>query len=269
MKLAGIQISAGSDIERNIRRALELADAAIEKGARVIGFPELCFLPWFPRDEDEARKTFAVGTDHEHLSRFADASAKAQAVFVVPFFESANGAGYNSTAVFDCGACVGVYRKMHVPDLPLYREQFYFSRGDAGFPVFTTSQGRIGVQICWDNLFPEGSRILALKGADVIFAPTASSLDTRELWERAILANAFANNVFIFRVNRTGGEEGLAFHGRSFCAGPWGDTVSELAGSKEAVVLAEIDPDERKAALETWGFLKHRRPGEYKDLVKE
>jgi predicted amidohydrolase len=134
--------------------------------------------------------------------------------------------------------------------------------------VFDTSHGRIGVQICWDNLFPEGARILALKGAEIIFAPTAASLNTHTLWERAITSNAFANNLFIFRVNRVGKEEGISFYGRSFCADPWGEMASELAGSKDAIVLADIDLAERREASETWGFLKHRRPEEYKDLLR-
>ncbi len=161
-----------------------------------------------------------------------------------------------------------MYRKLHLPDLPLYREQFYFSPGDAGLPVFETSQGKIGIQICWDNLFPEGTRVLALKGAEIVFAPTAASLNTHSLWERAIAANAFANNLFVFRVNRVGQEDGVSFYGRSFCVDPWGEMVSELVGGKEAIVIAEIDRAERVAATEAWGFLKNRKPGEYGDLVR-
>jgi N-carbamoylputrescine amidase len=134
--------------------------------------------------------------------------------------------------------------------------------------VFETSRGRIGIQICWDNLFPEGTRILALKGAEIVFAPNAASLNSHNLWERAISSNAFANNLFIFRVNRVGQEEDISFYGRSFCVDPWGDMVSELAGSKDAIVLADIDLRERDAAVDTWGFLKHRRPNEYGDLVR-
>jgi N-carbamoylputrescine amidase len=134
--------------------------------------------------------------------------------------------------------------------------------------VFETSRGKIGVQICWDNLFPEGARVLALKGAELVLAPTAAALDTHSLWERAISANAFANNIFIFRVNRVGNEDGISFYGRSFCADPWGEMASELAGGKDAIVLADIDHNEQEAASKTWGFLKHRRPGEYGDLVK-
>jgi predicted amidohydrolase len=268
MRIAGIQISAGPDLERNIQRAVEMAEVAAEKNAKVICYPELFLCTWFPRCEEKSFFSSAQDAACEALAKFLSLSDKSKTVLVIPFFESSDGRYYNSAAVIDSGKLLGVYRKMHVPNLPLYREQFYFSPGDSGFPVFETSQGSIGVQICWDNLFPEGTRILALKGAEIIFSPTAASLKTHSLWERAITANAFANNVFVFRVNRVGQEEGISFYGRSFCADPWGEMASELAGGKEAIVLADINLAERKAASDTWGFLTYRRPGEYGEIVK-
>jgi N-carbamoylputrescine amidase len=245
-----------------------MADVAAEKEAGIICYPELFLTPWFPKDENKSSFSLALSSLGGTLSRFQQASERTKTIFVVPFFESVNAKYFNSTAVYDSGRLLGTYRKIHLPDLPLYRERFYFSPGDAGLPVFETSRGKIGIQICWDNLFPEGSRALALKGAEIIFAPTAAALNNHRHWETAISANAFANNVFIFRVNRVGKEEGISFYGRSFCVGPWGDLVSELAGGKEAIVLADINRHERQAAIETWGFLKHRKPGEYGDLVK-
>jgi len=268
MRIAGIQISAGQDVERNIQRAVEMAEVAAEKDARVICYPELFLTPWFPKKENRSLFSLALSPLGETLGRFQQVSEKTGTVLIVPFFETVSGKYFNSAAVFDRGKMLGIYRKLHLPDLPLYREQFYFSSGDTGLPVFETSQGRIGIQICWDNLFPEGSRVLALKGAELVFAPTAASLNTHSLWERAISANAFANNMFIFRVNRVGKEEGISFYGRSFCVDPWGEMASELAGGKEAIVLADIDLKERTAAMEAWGFLKNRKPAEYGDLVK-
>jgi N-carbamoylputrescine amidase len=268
MRIAGIQMSAGTDVERNIGRAAEMAEVAAEKGAKVIAFPELCCFPWFPRREDRAAFALARDAAAGAAEAFVSSSLKHQTVIVLPFFESRDGAYFNSAAVIDCGKVLGVYRKVHLPDVPLYRERFYFTRGDTGFPVFETSRGRIGVQICWDNLFPEGARILALKGAELIIAPTAASQDRQMHWERAVAANAFANNLFVFRVNRVGQEDGISFYGRSFCADPWGEMVSELAGSREAIVLADIDARERVTAEETWGFLRHRQPGEYGDILK-
>jgi N-carbamoylputrescine amidase len=269
MRIAGIQTSAGADVQKNIQRAVEMVEVAAEKGATIIGFPELFLFPWFLGQENKESFSFAQDASSESLAPFAESSKRADAVLVVPFFEAAGGRYYNSTAVIDRGTLLGIYRKVHVPNLPLYREQFYFSPGDSGFPVFETSQGRIGIQICWDNLFPEGSRILALKGAEIVFAPTAASLNTHSLWERSIAANAFANNLFVFRVNRVGRDGELSFYGRSFCIDPWGEMISELAGSKDAIVLADIDLKERAAAAETWGFLRQRKPAEYGDLVQQ
>jgi N-carbamoylputrescine amidase len=268
MRIAGIQISAGNDLERNVQRAVEMAKVAADKDARIICYPELFLTPWFPRCEERSLLSWALDAANEHLELFRTLSENTKTVLLVPFFEHHKNKYYNSTAVFDSGKIVGTYRKIHVPNLPLYREQYYFSAGDSGIPVFETSQGKIGVQICWDNLFPEGARILALKGAEIIFAPTAASLNAHTLWERAITANAFANNLFIFRVNRVGQEEGISFYGRSFCADPWGEMASELAGGKEAIVIADVNLAERTSASETWGFLKHRRPGEYGELLK-
>lgn len=268
MRIAGIQFSAGPDVEKNAARAAEMAEVAASKGAKIICFPELCLNPWFLRSED--RKHFALARELSTvtLDAFLKSSLKAQTVIVLPFFEVRDGRYFSSAAVMDSGVLKGVYRKVHVPDLPLYKERFYFSAGDADFPVFDTSRGRIGVQICWDNLFPEGARILALKGADIVFAPTAASQNTHGLWERAVAANAFANHLYVFRVNRVGQEDGLAFYGRSFCVNPWGETASELAGGREAIVLAETDLKERDAARETWGFLRYRRPDAYREIVR-
>ncbi len=268
MRIAGIQMSAGPEMAKNLGHALDIVEMAAQKGARIIGFPELCCSPWFLAGEDRTRFSLASGIAGELIRAFEAPSRKHGIVIVLPFFETHDNAYYNSAAVIDNGTVLGVYRKVHLHDLPLYRERFYFSTGDTRFPVFATSQGKIGVQICWDNLFPEGSRILALKGAEIVFAPTAASQDGQSHWERAIAANAFANNLFVFRVNRVGHEGRLAFTGRSFCADPWGEMVSELAGSKEAIVLADIDLAERAAAADTWGFLKHRRPAEYGDLLQ-
>ncbi len=245
-----------------------MAQVAADKGARIICYPELFLSPWFLKEENKEFFSLSHDASSDVIDCFLPLSKETGTVFVIPFFETSNGKYYNSAAVLDCGRLLGVYRKIHIPNLQFYREQFYFSPGNIGLPVFETSHGKIGVQICWDNLFPEGSRVLALKGAEIVFAPTAAGLNTRSLWERAISANAFANNIFIFRVNRVGREDDISFYGRSFCVDPWGETISELAGSKDAIVIADIDLKERDAASETWGFLKQRKPAEYSDLIK-
>ena len=135
MRIAGIQISAGQDVEKNVQRAVEMAEVAAEKDARVICYPELFLNTWFPKEENKSLFSSALSSLGETLGRFQKVSEKTGTVLIVPFFESLSGKYYNSAAVFDCGKLLGTYRKLHLPDLPLYREQFYFSPGDTGIPT--------------------------------------------------------------------------------------------------------------------------------------
>jgi len=184
-------------------------------------------------------------------------------------FETADdSAYYNTTVVVDAnGHIMGIYRKNHVPDLPNYQERFYFKPGNLGFPVFKTRYATIGVQTCWDNFFPEGARLLALKGAQILFCPTAcSSPASAAKWERAIAGHAVYNSVYAFRVNRIGTEGTMTFYGKSFCMDPNGDYVTEPAGAIEGVVLADLDLGRINLIRDDWTFLQERRPGIYTEL---
>ncbi len=185
-------------------------------------------------------------------------------------FEKEAGNYFNTAFVIGAkGEIIGRYRKVHVPQIPLWEEKAYFKPGDLGFPVFKTPFAAIGVQICWDVFFPEGFRILALKGAEVIFVPTASAFEhSQRKWERAIMAAAHANGVFILRVNRIGKEERQEFYGRSFCAGPDGEFVNNPSGASPGVVLTELDLGEVTRMRNEWVFLKDRRPEEYKEILE-
>jgi N-carbamoylputrescine amidase len=201
------------------------------------------------------------------LQLFAE---EAQVVLVAPIFEAGDDAGhYNTSLVIDAsGAILGTYRKNHIPDLPNYQERFYFRPGNLGFPVFRTRFTTIGVQICWDNFFPEGARALALKGAQILFCPTACSTPGGvPRWERAIMGHAVYNCLYAMRVNRVGTEGTMTFHGRSFCVDPNGDFITEPAGADEGVVLADLDLDRVARVREDWTHLQDRRPEIYKDLV--
>jgi N-carbamoylputrescine amidase len=171
--------------------------------------------------------------------------------------------------VFDTdGSRAGVYQKTHIPDIPGWREKFYFSPGESGFPVFDTACGRIGVQLCWDNFFPEGSRALALAGAEIILAPTAAAYASQERWFHVISANAFVNNVFVFRVNRVGHDHGLDFYGHSFCVNPYGELIADPVGMQESIVLADADLSMVEKVREESGLFRDRRASLYKALSK-
>src|SRR3989338_1889004 len=149
-----------------------------------------------------------------------------------------------------------------IPDLPNYQERFYFRPGNLGFPVFRTRHAVIGVQTCWDNFFPEGARALALKGAQIIFCPTAcSTMSGAAKWERAIIGHAVYNSLYAVRVNRVGTEGSMTFYGKSFCVDPNGDFVTEPTGADEGVVLADLDLDRIKLVRDDWAFFPDRRPG--------
>ena len=269
MKVAGVQFACSGDKERNTEKACELMDMAAEEGAKIVCFQELFNLPWFPRSRDKAAFALAEESAGATVSRMREKAAKAACVVVLPFFESEGEAFYNSCAVIDAdGEVAGLYRKVHVPDIPLWEEKFYFSAGNLGFPVFSTRHGRIGVQMSWDNLFPEGSRILGLRGADIVFAPTACSFKSQHIWQTVITSNAITNAFFVMRVNRVGSEESHDFYGMSFGASPEGEMISGPTGRADGIMLADIDRARLAEIRREWPILKERRPDLYAEICK-
>ena len=269
IRIAGIQMSCGLDIGANRIKALDMASLAVERGAKIIVYPQLSILPWFAYESREEHFDLAEPIDGPTVASFRNFAAKHQTVVVCTIFEKDGSDCYNTSVIIERdGKVLGRYRKVHLPQIPLWEEQTYFKPGDLGFPVFETSVARIGIQICWDNFFPEGSRILALRGAQIVMAPTASALASQKRWERMILANAIANNIFIMRVNRVGKESHQEFYGRSFCANPFGDLVGSRAGSEDAILFSNINLDEVRETREIWTFLKDRRPDVYGELLQ-
>jgi len=190
-----------------------------------------------------------------------------QIVLICPFYERGVEGDYSSAAVFDRdGSLAGIYRKNHIPDMPGWKEKFYFTPGESGFPVFDTAYGRIGIQLCWDNFFPEGCRSLALAGAEIVFAPTAAAYASQERWFHVLSANAFVNNLFLFRVNRIGHDGGLDFYGHSFCVDPYGELIADPIGMQESILLSEVDLSRVAAVRKETGFLRERRSGLYQVL---
>ncbi len=266
IKVAGIQISPSEDIEQNLDKAMRYIDHAVTGGAGMVCFPQLFFLPWFLAEESAEARARAIAADHEIMQRFSEAARRYEAVLVCPFFEESDGKAYSAAAVYDTdGSPAGIYRKVHIPDIPGWREKYYFSPGDRGLPVFDTACGRVGVQLCWDNFFPEGTRALALGGAEIILAPTAAAYASQERWYHVISANAFVNNVFVFRVNRVGHDHGLDFYGHSFCVDPFGELIADPIGLQESILMAEVDLARVGEAREQSGFFRDRREQLYRE----
>lgn len=268
MKIAGIQFSCLKDKDKNVEKACKMMDMAIEQGARIICFQELFNLYWFPRGRDEKAFELAEALSGPTVTLMSKKAKESDCVVLLPFFEKKDDLYYNSCAVIDRdGATAGLYRKIHIPDIPLWEEKFYFSPGDCGFPVFTTGHARIGVQLSWDNLYPEGSRILALKGADVLFAPTACAFKSQQIWQTVIASNAITNGVFTMRVNRVGSEEKLDFYGMSFAVNPEGEILGGPTGRGDSILLTDIDLDHLAEIRREWPIMKERRPDLYKEVL--
>ncbi len=269
LRLAGIQFSCSEEKERNIEKALKFAKIAVEKGAKIICFQELFTTFWFPREMNRGYFSFAETIEGPSVTSMRKLSEESEVVIICPIFEKGEEGFFNSAVVIDAGGeILGPYRKVHVPQIPLWEEKFYFAPGNLGFPVFKTKYAVIGVQICWDNFFPEGTRILALKGAQVIFSPTAAAFASQKKWETVISGNAISNGVYIFRVNRVGSEEKQDFYGRSFCVSPEGELIDKPTGMKEAIALIDVDLREIDRVRNEWTFLKDRRPEVYQEIFQ-
>jgi len=268
-KAAGIQMSCTENTEKNLRKAADMTEVAVEKGAKLVVFQQLFHLPWFPAVTDDARLSLAETEDGPAITEMRRLAAASGVVMVCPIFEKSGDAYYNTAFVINSdGSIAGRYRKAHVPDIPLWREKYYFSPGDHGFPAIDTSLGRIGVQLCWDAFFPEGFRALALNGAHIIVVPTAAAFASASRWERMLTASAIANGVYVFRVNRVGGDEQQKFYGKSFMVNPFGEITIEPTGKSDAVIFADVDKDEIDEARKIWNFFGDRRPELYQDILK-
>jgi N-carbamoylputrescine amidase len=272
IEVAVLQCALGGGREENCARIEALVVEAAAQGANVVLPPELFEGPYFCKVEEE--DLFAEARPAEGnpaIARFSALAARLGVVIPVSFFEKDGPHYYNSLAMIDAdGRVLGVYRKSHIPDGPGYEEKFYFRPGDTGFRTWTTRFGRIGVGICWDQWFPECARAMMLQGAELLLYPTAigsephdPSLDTRRLWQRAMIGHAVSNVVPVAAANRIGDEDGQVFYGHSFLADHRGDLVAELEAGREGVATASFDLDVVARARAAFGFFRDRRPDLY------
>ncbi len=270
IKTAGIQIRCSEDRVENISLATNLVNAAAEHGAKIICFPEMFHLPWFPHRKKKQAFDLAEPLDGETITKMQEVAAKNKVTLICPIFEIDEGLFFNTAVIIGkSGKILGKYRKAHIPDIPLWHEKYYFEPGNTGFPVFEAEGMRFGVLICWDVFFPEPFRLLALAGAQMVFCPTASALESHQRWETVIRAHAIANLTYIFRVNRVGEELEQNFYGASFCTNPYGEMVCSSGDIANSIVLAEINPNECGEAKKNISFFSDRRPDLYGDLVRQ
>jgi N-carbamoylputrescine amidase len=281
----------GPDPEQNLEHAMEMVREAAGKGANVVCLPELFMTQYFCQREDHAFFDLAEPIPGPTTTRLSRLARQQGIVLIASLFEKrAPGIYHNTAAIFEKdGAMAGIYRKMHIPDDPLYYEKFYFTPGDLGFRALNTNVGKIGTLVCWDQWYPEGARLTALQGANVLFYPTAIGWHPAEkeewgeaqhdAWRTIQRAHAIANGVYVAVVNRVGHETGnvrgneikgpgLDFWGGSFLADPFGRVIAEGSHDKEEVLIGEIDLHKMEEIRRNWPFLRDRRIDSYAPITQ-
>ena len=277
VKVATVQMSMSENKASNIAKAKRLVEEASKNGAEIILLPELFEGLYFCKDMDEKYFSWASPLQNNRLiSEFQALSYRLEVVLLVSYFEKAEDDYYNSLVVIDKGKVLQNYRKTHIPDGAGYEEKFYFQEGNTGFQVYETSFANIGVGICWDQWFCETARALTLKGAEIIFYPTAIGsepeigLDSKEHWQRVQMGHAATNTVPVVVANRYGKEVGesceLTFYGSSFITDYTGAKIAEASRDKEEILYALFDLKENAKQREYWGLLRDRRPDMYGDI---
>ncbi|HEY2070120.1 MAG TPA: carbon-nitrogen hydrolase [Rhizomicrobium sp.] len=286
-----VQMSCGPDPDANLEKAADRVRDAARAGARVICLPELFRAQYFCQREDIALFDLAEPIPGPSTERLAAVAREEHVVVIASLFERRAAGLYHNTAVTieADGSLAGMYRKMHIPDDPLYYEKFYFTPGDLGFRAQETSVGRVGTLVCWDQWYPEGARITALQGANVLFYPTAIGWHPAEkeehgtaqyeAWQTIQRAHAIANGVYVGAVNRVGWENGdvrgnrvegpgLEFWGGSFIADPFGRILAKAPHDREDILIAEIDPKALEEQRRNWPFLRDRRIDAYAPITQ-
>mgnify|MGYP000093886832 CR=1 FL=1 len=279
VKLAVVQMSCTDSVEENLDKAYAKVREAAGNGANIVLLQELFESLYFPQEERDDYFSLANEVeDHPFLCEFQALARELDVVLPISFFEKSGQVYYNSLQMIDAdGTPLGIYRKSHIPDGPGYEEKFYFNPGDTGFKTWTTKVGKIGVGICWDQWFPETARALVLQGADLLLYPTAigseppasgaSGIDTKDMWQRAMLGHAVSNSCYVAAANRVGTEDSTTFYGSSFISDYMGNKLTEAERDGETILYAELDFAEASQARAGWGFFRDRRPEHYGVLL--
>jgi N-carbamoylputrescine amidase len=278
VSLGLIQMRAQEKPEANLAKAISRIRAAARAGAQIVSLQELFRSRYFCQSEDARNFKLAESIPGPTTEALGALAREHEIVIVASLFEKRSAGIYHNTAVvIDAdGSVAGKYRKMHIPDDPLYYEKFYFTPGDLGFPSFQTRYARIGALVCWDQWFPEGARLAALSGAQILFYPTAIgwipneprvvAQRQRNAWELIQRSHAVANGVFVAVVNRVGREGEIKFWGKSFVAGPFGEIIAQGNANREETLIAKCNLKKIEETRQSWPFLRDRRIDAYGPL---
>src|SRR6267143_2151129 len=284
-KIALLQMRCGAEPDKNFAHAIDFIRDAARQGAQIVCLPELFRSQYFCQAEDHANFALAEEIPGKSTSALGEIAKELGVVIIASLFEKRRaGVYHNTAAIIDSdGKLLGKYRKMHIPDDPLYHEKFYFTPGDLGFQAWKTQCGNLGVCICWDQWYPEAARLTALRGAEIIFYPTAIGWHPKEkkefgkaqhsAWETIQRGHAIANGCYVSVANRVGheapvGGEGIEFWGQSFVCGPDGEIIAKGSIDQEEMVLAEIDWSAVDRHRTHWPFLRDRRVDAYGEISR-
>jgi N-carbamoylputrescine amidase len=285
IKIGLLQARALPTPAENLKKTLALAEEAAKRGAQIICTQELFLSYYFCQNEDHENFKLAEPIPGPTTEAFQKIARQYGVVLVVSLFEKrAAGIYHNTAAVIDAdGRFLGIYRKMHIPDDPLYYEKFYFTPGDLGFKAWDTKFGKIGTLVCWDQWYPEGARLTALQGAEILFYPTAIGWHPSEkekygknqhmAWETIQRGHAVANGCYVAAVNRIGlenpaGGEGIEFWGQSFVAGTSGEILAKASADQEEILIVPVDLKKVDVTRTHWPFFRDRRIDAYGDITK-
>ena len=282
-RLALIQMKMSSDKEKNITKAISKIQIAKKKGANIVSLPELFLTKYFCQTEKHSNFNLAESIPGPTTTIFSSLAKKLNLILLISIFERRTSGIYHNTCVVinDDGKILGKYRKMHIPDDPQYYEKFYFTPGDLGFRSFKTKKGNLGTLICWDQWFPEAARLTALKGAEILFYPTAIGWhqgekkkfgkSQLESWLTVQRSHAIANGVYVAAINRVGiekqGNKKLEFWGSSVVFDPNGNIVKK-GNLDEQVLICDIDLKKIDTVRRHWPFFRDRRIDSYKNILK-
>ncbi len=278
-----IQMSCSKDPQENLEKALTKIREAANDGAEIICLQELFRSQYFCREENPDLFALAESIPGPSTDVISKLAKELKVSIIASLFEKrAHGLYHNTAAIIDAdGSLMGIYRKMHIPDDPLYFEKYYFTPGDLGFLNFQTRYGQIGVLVCWDQWYPEGARLTSLQGANVLFYPTAIGWHPSEkqeygpaqldAWKTIQRAHAIANGIYVAAVNRVGfegpPEQGLEFWGSSFVADPFGQVIAQASTDKEENLIVECDPKRMDEVRRNWPFFRDRRIDAYAPIT--
>jgi N-carbamoylputrescine amidase len=285
LKIGLVQMRCSINLSENLNNSEKLIREAAKRNAKIICLQELFTTQYFCQVEDHKHFQFAEKIPGPSTDRLSKVAKELEVVIIAPLFEKrAAGLYHNTAAILDAdGTFLGKYRKMHIPDDPLFYEKFYFTPGDLGFKSWKTKFATIGVLICWDQWYPEGARLTAMEGAEILFFPTAIGwhpsekqefgLQQHSSWETIQQSHAIANGCYVAVPNRIGheapeGGDGTEFWGQSFIADPSGQIVAKASVDQEEILIADVDLELLDRQRTLWPFLRDRRIDAYSDLMK-